>query len=181
MRIRAITARALLVSLLFMNIGAAAEVKSDYDRSFDLSQIQSFRFADQSRRSPKDALVADELAAKRLSSAIQANLIALGMRQQKAGVDFEVSYFAKVRNRTQVTTSGLPRWGRGAVWVDQYAEGTAIVEFRDTKSGELIWRGFVTGAVDPEKSEEKINKGIKKLMERFAKDREKQRKAAGKP
>jgi len=69
----------------------------------------------------------------------------------------------------------------GRVWVDQYAEGTAIVEFRDSKSGELVWRGFVTGTVDPDKSDEKISKGIKKLIERFAKDREKQKKAAAKP
>lgn len=65
----------------------------------------------------------------------------------------------------------------GSVRFDQYVEGTAIVEFRDAKSGELIWRGFVSDTVDPEKSEQKINKGIKKLMERFARDCEKQQKA----
>jgi Domain of unknown function (DUF4136) len=168
---------ATILAILAASQAAAADVKSDYDRAFDLSKLQSFRFSDQARRNPKDALAADEIAAKRLRSAIQSNLTALGLQQQETA-DFEIAYFATLRNQAQVTTSGRPRWGMGSVWVDQYAEGTAIVEFRNAKSGELIWRGFVTGTVDPDKSEEKINKGIKKLIERFAKDREKQKKAA---
>lgn len=174
---KAIPLRALLALLFCAGTTFATEVKSDYDRNFNLANLHSFRFSDQTRRGPKDALAANELVAKRLHTAIQNNLVALGMEQQDARPDFEIAYYAGVRNRTQVTTSGLPRLGLGNVWVDQYAEGTAIVEFRDAKSGDLIWRGFVTEAIDPNKSEEKINKGIKKLIERFAKDREKQQKA----
>ena len=174
--------RALLsLSLLFASAVSAAEVKSDYDRAFDLAKLQSFRFAEQGRRSPKDALAADEMTDKRLRAALRSNLVALGLQDQPAGADFVVSYFASLRNQTQITTSGRPRWGMGAVWVDQHMEGTAVVEFRDARSGELIWRGFTTGAVDPDKSEEKINKGIKRLIERFAKDREKQKKLGRKP
>jgi len=170
------TVIATLLAVLAACQVAAADVKSDYDRAFDLSKLQSFRFSEQGRRNPKDALAADEIVAKRLRSAIQSNLTGLGMQQQE-NADFEIAYFATLRNQAQVTTSGRPRWGMGSVWVDQYVEGTAIVEFRNAKSGELIWRGFVTGTVDPDKSEEKINKGIKKLIERFSKDREKQKKA----
>ena len=169
---------AVLAAMLAASAARAADVKSDFDRAFDLSKLQTFRLTDQARRSPKDALAADEIAAKRLRSAIQSNLTSLGLQPRSDIPDFEIAYFATLRNQAQVTTSGRPRWGMGSVWVDQYVEGTAIVEFRDAKSGELIWRGFVTGTVDPDKSEEKINKGIKKLIERFAKDREKQKKAA---
>jgi len=170
----------LLLSLCLAGAVLAAEVKSDYDRAFDLSKLQSFRFVEQSRRNPKDALAADEIADKRIRAALKKNLIALGMRHEQAAADFEIAYFASLRNQTQVTTSGRPRWGMGAVWVDQYVQGTAVVEFRDAKSGELIWRGFTTATVDPDKSEAKINKGVKNLVERFAKDREKQRKAGNK-
>ena len=176
MRTRTIAARIALALFLCVSATAASEVKSDYDRSFDLSKLRSFQFSDPGRRHPKDVLAMDEMAAKRLRSAIQNNLVALGVPQRTGAADFEVSYFATLRNQTQVTASGRPRWGMGSVWVNQYAEGTVIVEFRDSKSGELVWRGFVTGVVDPEKSEEKINKGIKKLVEQFAKDRAKQKK-----
>src|ERR1051325_1703021 len=92
----------LLLSLCCAGALLAAEVKSDYDRAFDLSKLQSFRFAEQSRRSPKDALVADEMADKRLRVSLRSNLTALGLQHQPAGADFEVSYFASLRNQTQI-------------------------------------------------------------------------------
>jgi len=164
---------AIMLSLLPL-AAYAAEVKSDYDRSFNLSNLQSFKFVDQTQRSAKDALAGNELATKRIQSAIHKNLVELGLHQQETKADFVITYYAALRNRAQITTSGRPLWAAGRIWVDQYAEGTAIVEFRDAKSGDLIWRGLVTDAVDPNKSEEKINKAIKKLIERFVKDREKQ-------
>jgi hypothetical protein len=139
--------------------------------------LRSFKFADQSQRSAKDALAGNELIAKRIQSAIQSNLTANGLQPQESGPDFLIVYYAGVRNRAQISTTGRPLWA-GRVWVDEYAEGTAVVEFRNAKTHDLIWRGFVTEAVDPSKSEEKINKTIKKVIERFIRDREKQQKAA---
>jgi uncharacterized protein DUF4136 len=164
---------AVMLSLLPFAV-CAAEVKSDYDRSFNLSNLRSFKFLDQTQRSAKDALADNELVAKRIQSALQTNLVGLGMEQREPKADFVVVYYAGLRNRAQITTSGRPLWPGGRIWVDQYAEGTAIVEFRGAESGDLIWRGLVTEAVDPNKSEEKINKAIKKLIERFVRDREKQ-------
>jgi len=156
----------------------AADVKSDYDRSFNLSSLRTFKFLDQTQRSPKDALAENELVAKRILSAIQKNLVELGMKPQEPNADFVIVHYAGLRNRTQITASGRPLWAAGRIWVDQYAEGTAVIEFRDAKSGDLIWRGLVTEAVDPNKNEEKINKAIKKLIGRFVKDREKQQRMA---
>jgi Domain of unknown function (DUF4136) len=170
-----VTPIAVVVVLLLLPFAAcAADVKSDYDRSFNLSRLRSFKFLDQTQRSAKDALADNELVAKRIQNAIQHNLIGIGMRQQGTNFDFVIVYYAGVRNRAQIATTGRPLWAAGRVWVDQYAEGTAVVEFRDAKTGDLVWRGLVTEAVDPNKSDDKINKGIKKLIERFVKDREKQ-------
>ena len=170
-------AYAMIFVLLVAASAFAVEVKSDYDRSFDLQKLRSFKFSNQSQRPAKDALANNDLAAKRVRNALENNLGALGIAQQEHA-DFEVAYYATVDKQAQITTSGRPRWGAGTVWIDEYLQGTAIIEFRDAKSGELVWRGYVTGTVDPDKSEEKINKGIKKLVERFAKDRERQQRAA---
>src|SRR5215813_2881354 len=137
--------KGLLVGLLLAAATLAAEVKSDYDRTFDLSTLASFAFSEQATRPAKEAPAGNELVAKRLRNAIQSNLIAIGMQHRDSQPDFEVSYYATQRNQLKVSTLGRPRWGAGSVWVDQYVEGTAIVEFRDTKSHELVWRGYVTG------------------------------------
>lgn len=95
---RTMMTRILLVLIACASTTTAAEVKSDYDRDFDLSKLRSFRFSDHGRNSSKDALAADEISAKKLRSAIQSNLIALGMQPQVSGADFEVFYFATLRN-----------------------------------------------------------------------------------
>jgi Domain of unknown function (DUF4136) len=169
--------KALILQFLVIALSAsaalAAEVKSDYDRSYSLERMRSFSFVAQTKGSSVDALAGDELAAKRVQNAIELNLIAAGLSKDQ-NADFTVSYRAVLRNQAQVSTSGFPRLGAGRVWVDSYTVGTVIVEFRDAKSGDLVWRGLVSDTVDANKGEEKINNGIKKLITRFAKDREKQ-------
>ena len=173
-RINEIVSKAFLAMLIFASASfAAVEIKSDYDRSYSLDRFRNFRFAETRTPSSADALAGDEIVTKRIQRAIEKNLTAAGCALV-ANADFVVSYRAVLRNQAQVTTSGFPRLGAGRVWVDNYAVGTVIVEFRDAKSGDLVWQGFVSGAVDPNKSEQKINDGIKKLIDRFAKDRAKQ-------
>lgn len=172
-RIIAVVSKAFLIMLAFASVSFGAEVKSDYDRSYSLDKLRHFRFAETRSPNGTDALAGDEIVAKRIQHAIEKNLTAAGCAKVETA-DFVVSYRAVLRNQAQVTTSGSPRLGAGKVWLDNYTVGTVIVEFRDAKSGELVWRGLVSGAVDPNKGEEKINDGIKKLIARFAKDREKQ-------
>jgi hypothetical protein len=50
------------------------------------------------------------------------------------------------------------------------------VDFLDAQTGKLVWRGSAkTTLGEPEESEARINRAIKKLIERFAKDRKQQR------
>lgn len=168
---------ALLVSLFLCSaIAFGAEVHSDYDRNRNLSDLRTFRFAEQAQKTQKESSGADELAVKRLQSALQRNLYVIGMEKMESSPDFTVTFVSGARKQAQVHSTGRPLLGIRTVRVDEAVAGTAAVEFRDGRTGELIWRGSVSGVIDPDKSEEKINDGIKKLMERFAKDREKQRK-----
>jgi len=170
-----IASKTFFALLIFASASfAAVDVKSDYDRGFSLDKLRYFRFVEARTPNSADALAGDEIVAKRIQHAIEKNLTAAGCAKV-ANADFVVSYRAVLRNQSQVTTSGFPRLGAGRIWVDNYTVGTVIVEFRDAKSGDLIWRGLASGAVDPNKSEEKINDGIKKLIDRFQKDRERQK------
>jgi hypothetical protein len=174
-RITGIVSKGFFAMLIFASVSfAAVEIKSDYDRNYSLDKLHYFRFAKAGSPSSRDAFSADELVAKRIQRALEENLVAADYAKFE-NADFVVSYHAVLRNQAQVTTSGFPRLGAGRVWVDNFSVGTVIVEFRNARSGDLVWRGFVSGAVDPNKSEEKINEGIKKLIARFTKDRDKQK------
>lgn len=153
---------------------AATETKSDYDHSYNLRTLQSFKFADQSQRAANDALRGNDLDERRISSAIQENLAALGIKENNVDPSFIVAFYAGTQKQAQISTSGYGplRWGVGSVWVNQSLEGTAIVDFIDPKTNHVVWRGFVSRTIDPNKSDENIRKDIRTLIERFSKDRQ---------
>jgi hypothetical protein len=155
----------------------AAETRSDYDRSVDLSKLKSFTFMDQTRRMAGDPLATNRLADKRLHAAIESNLQAQGMQKDITTADFIVAYSVTVARKPRISGTGYGpfRFSGGQVWVDEEIEGDAMVDFLDAQSGDLIWRGYVRATIGkPEKSEKQINDAIKKLIEKFAKDRKQQ-------
>ena len=154
-----------------------ADIKSDYDRTADLSRLKNFRFVSQTPRPINDPLGHNELVDKRLRSAIQQNLESLGLSQNAGAADFAITYRALIQKQLRITTTGgRYRFAGGTAWADGVYEGTVIVDFTDARTGELVWRGYVTTTLGrPDKSEAKINKDIKKLIERFGKDRKQQK------
>ena len=174
--------RILLAFFALAICTTATETKSDYDHSYNLRTLQSFKFADQSQRASNDALRGNDLNERRISSAIEENLAALGMKENNVDPSFIVAFYAATQKQAQISTSGYGplRWGAGNVWVNQSFEGTAIVDFIDAKTKQVVWRGFVSRTVDPNKSDQNIRKDIKKLIERFSKDRQQQPEHASK-
>ena len=169
--------RTLLAVIALAICAAATETKSDYDHGYNLGTLQSFKFADQSQRAANDALRGNDLNERRIRSAIQENLSGMGIQENAADPSFIVAFYAGTQKQAQISTSGYGplRWGAGNVWVNQSLEGTAVVDFIDAKTNQVVWRGFVSRTVDPNKSDENIRKAIKKLIERFAKDRQQQK------
>jgi hypothetical protein len=60
-------------------------------------------------------------------------------------------------------------WGTTTVNVSEIPVGTLVVDLVDAGTKQLVWRGVAnqTLASNPEKSEKKINKVVKKLFKKF--------------
>ena len=170
--------KSLVVLLLLFPVALqAADVTSDYDRDVNLSDVQTFRFADQTPRHPKDALRGNELADKRMRNAIRDSFGAIGLDQTSAYPDVLVFYYVGVSQKTKIRTSGYGRplfWGAQSVWAEEYTEGTAIVDFVDPRSGDLIWRGVINGSVKLSSADKQTKDGMERLARAFKKDRERQ-------
>jgi hypothetical protein len=54
--------------------------------------------------------------------------------------------------------------------VSQVTEGTRVVVFVDRFTQHEVWRGFMSGTVDPKHLDKDVNKGIAKLVQKFRKD-----------
>ena len=62
-------------------------------------------------------------------------------------------------------------WGHGGVSVYQYEEGTLIIDFVDSNSKNLLWRGAAKSVIDdantPDKRDSIINEAVYQILKNF--------------
>ena len=61
-------------------------------------------------------------------------------------------------------------FGSRDIRVNQYSEGTLMVDFIDVKTNRVIWRGRASGTLELKNVDKKINKSAEKLVKQFVKD-----------
>lgn len=146
-------ATAALVSLS----GCVSPTTVDYDRSA-VTALRSYKcFAIDSRdtRSHYQDVVLSPIVDRRIESAITRELTAKGFTQDCATPDFRVTFNTVTKTKTEVNDLGVgatpfrryPYMGYGGyshVDINQYEQGTFIVDIIDNSSKELVWRGAYT-------------------------------------
>ena len=169
-KVRMMSLMGLLIGLLAAS-AQAQSVQTDYDHSFNFSNLKTFGFAVQSR-SATDPLANDSLNDGRIKAAVESQLIANGYRTD-GDPDFVVVYYVTTKNKLSVQDFGYgpPRWFGGRnISVNQYSEGTLLVDFIDTKTNQVIWRGRASGTLEMKGVDKKISKSVEKLVKQFIKD-----------
>jgi hypothetical protein len=112
-----------------------------------------------------------ELVKKRIESDIARDLTARGM-VAVAGpgpADLNVRYtFGAAREaKPEAYPAGWRGWGTVIVRVP-YAEGTLVIDFRDSATHSLVWRARATVEKrDAEKVEGKIDEMVKKSLKKY--------------
>lgn len=129
----------------------------DYDRAA-ATQIGSYRcFVIDSRetRSNYQEVVLSPIVDRRIERAIEQTLLAKGLDQGCANPDFRVTFNTVTKTKTELTDLGVgpspfrrhPYYGYSGfsrVDINQYEEGTFIIDIIDNISKELVWRGAYT-------------------------------------
>ncbi len=169
--IRMMSVMGILIGLLATS-AQAQSVQSDYDRSFNFSNLKTFGFAVQNRRA-NDPLAGDSLNSQRIRTALESQLIANGYRLDNGDADFAIVYHVMTKDKLSVQDYGYgpPRfWGSRNIHVNQYSEGTLLVDFVDLKTNQVIWRGRASGTLEMKGVDKKISKSVEKLVKQFVKD-----------
>lgn len=171
---KAIKVMGMLGMLLGMLVisASAQSVQSDYDRSFRFSDLKTFSFATQ-RRGATDPLRGDSLNDGRIRNGLESQLIANGFRMETEKPDFVIAYYVTTKNKLNVQDYGYgpPRWFGGRdIRVNQYEEGTLMVDFIDAKNNQVIWRGRASGTLEMKGVDKKISKSVEKLIKQYLKD-----------
>ena len=163
----------LAVMFLIATLAFGEKVTTDYDRSTDFSQYKTFMWI----KSPetKDPLMKD-----RLIEAVNAKLTAKGLQLVTDNADLGLAVNVATTEKHTLNTfyNGFGGWGWGmggnsTTTVETYEEGTMVVDFFDTKTKAVVWRGTATSVVPkkPEKKEEKVEKALEKMFKDFPPNR----------
>jgi hypothetical protein len=164
----------LLVLLLVAELAAVAKIVSDYDPSARFSQYKTFMWI-------KKPHMDDPLMDDRIINAINSELTAKGWTLVTEGADIGVAAHVATRKQHNLETFyngfgggwGWHRWGGGmgiaTTRVETYTVGTLVVDLFDSRTKQLVWRGWASDALpdDPKKETKKLDKDIEKLFKNF--------------
>jgi uncharacterized membrane protein len=184
---------ALLLVAVTVTFGMS--VKSDYESSYDFGQLHTFAF--KSDRASNDPLNTNTLEAGRIQTALAAQLEASGYSPAPQNPDFIVAFYSRIKQKTQVESSGFGGfgggfgygrgfgWGYGMpgrwrygfgpdIWTTNYTQGCVMADIIDPKTNALVWRGVVKDTVNGiGQSEKQSDQAAKDLIKQFLKDAKK--------
>lgn len=161
--------------LVVQSLSLAQKVQFDYDHGANFSTFHTYRLV-----KIGDNPAIDQLYDQRIQSAIEEELGKKGLRRVQSGGDVVVGYQGAVDKQKEYTTfnDGFgPGWGWRAGMGSSMSTTTSstipvgqlTVDVFDPANKQLLWKGTATDTLSdkPDKNNQKIQKGVKKLFEKY--------------
>lgn len=137
--------------------GCVSQKQVDYDRAAaaQLGGYRCFVIDSRETRSNYQEVILSPIVDRRIERAIEQTLAAKGLTQDCAEPDFRVTFNTVTKTKTELNDLGVgpspyrrhPYYGYGGynrLNLNQYEEGTFIIDIIDNTSKELVWRGTYT-------------------------------------
>lgn len=180
-----------LIVLLIFGTGvvqaAAINVSAEWDETADFDSLKTYQWLPEPPERLADRKINYLLLSPRVTGSVNIDLKAKGYQEITSGTpDFFVGYHVARKSKIWASTiNGFYGYspnlhvvskvmgGRGyeGAYVEQYDEGTLIIDIVDAKKGVLIWRGYGSAGVDTKDSLENkteiIQDATGKILEQF--------------
>lgn len=121
-----------------------------------------------------DPMLNNSIVDRVVRSTIRQAFEARGYRMNDEDPDFIVGYYTRARERldfSNVYNCGYGYYYRysGSCYIDEYTEGTVIVDVIDPGTDELVWRGSGVARVsdNPNKYVNQLGEAIGEIVQRF--------------
>ena len=182
---------ALLLALFLTGCVATTpvEVSTDYDRSVNFGQYRTFKwFQDKPTAGVDSAYKYNTFLDQRIRNAVDAQLTRRGITKTEGSSDLLIAYDVKVitKQSARPDYAYAPGFGYGySYWygyrydygysrfsrpmlIEEYKDGTIIIDLVDAKDKQLIWRGWGQMEVDEANiSEAEVNKIVTNILDKF--------------
>ena len=172
----------LVLLVLVFTSCSSLRITSDYDTEVDFTKYNTFAFY----KKGIDKAEASDLDKKRILKAIETELISKGL-SKSTNPDLLITFTTKSKEKVNVNNMNMGLgWGWGwnpwmfggmnTVNVNQYTEGTLMIDFLDRNNNSLIWQGIGSGSLrmkNAEKKKERINEFVHEILEKYPPTKEK--------
>lgn len=167
--------------LLLLGVSCStAKVHFDYDRQEDFSQFRTYNFIPVPETLSAEV---NSMVIRRIEEAIALALGDKGFNRTEVSPDFLVAIHLESKDKFDVQHwgysyapydlyyRGAGYWGSGGITVQQYQQGTLIIDVVKTADKELVWRGVGTKALSsnptPKTIDRNVNMVVSKIMRSF--------------
>ena len=165
MRPRNRIAACAVLFLVALGTALAQHVTTDFDHQANFTQYKTYSW--------QEIKPANSLWDARIKNAVDAQLAAKGWTQVDSGGDVSVVAIKTTQTQRSLQTfydgfGGGWRWrgfggmGESTTTVQDYKEGTLVVDLYDTKNQQLIWRGSAEDTLSDKaaKNEKNLDTGV---------------------
>ena len=169
----------LLLSLTILTGGCSPirSISYDYNREVDFSGLRTYDWIP----IPAEMQEKEALMLERIKKAVNSRLEARGFRITGGESDFLVATNFGQVEKLKVYDYGYPYYGpsrrydygsyHGGVSSFYYREGALVLDFIDTASKEVIWKGVATVYLSkdqtPDKIDDVVNEAVEKILANF--------------
>jgi hypothetical protein len=173
---------AVVLAIVIMSSCSGIRVSQDYDFSTAFTQYKTFAPAPEPSKKSGDVLMDSPLIDQRILKAIENTLTAKGFtKTDHTRSDFYVAYQIIVKTRIEADT--VPGYGWGVypygyrrhyypywgdfgyeTYVRQYEEATLIIDFMDSRTRKLFWRGVGSRRIYQQSSPEKLTAWVNQFV-----------------
>jgi len=166
------TAVCTLFFLATLGAAFAQHVKTDFDHQANFSQYKTYSW--------QEIKPANSLWDARIKNAVDAQLTAKGWTQVDSGGDVAIVAIKTTKTERTLQTfyngfgggwgwRGFGGFGDSTTTVQDYKEGTLLIDMYDAKTKQLIWRGSAEDTLSDKaaKNEKNLDKGVAKMFKKF--------------
>ena len=174
----------ILAGLIIFGLSGCAI--SDFDHKADFSKYRTFAWG-KSEVDVSNPVYESDLIAKRIQATVEEELAKRGVVETNTNPDFIVKYhtYTEEKKRTQSVYPyrygfypygffpfafgwRYPYYMATPSEVTEYTEGTLILDMIDNRTGDLVWRGSVSGNVeDTARLKKQVEKAVQAIMKKY--------------
>jgi len=178
----------LVIALFFIVVTGCTQVQTDsnVDDAADFTALKTFAWLHDVDKPAEDVRLNDPLLRQTVRTAVEQSLSAKGYEQvdlQQA--DFLVAWFGAIEKKIKKENIDhfYAPYGYGTLYRDpvlntesprkiqEYEEGTIIIDVVDPKNRRLIWRGSGSGRIAEDQPEQtalkNLNRAVTKILDPF--------------